>query len=151
MAGLDRASCGMLLLKGLVQEHLYVGLIRKPLLVREILGRLDIGHGEPHGDGLQGHSPPRIAGLQRVFHDPGRRCRVAVPPLGLCGFGTELWNGGLLFGYAHVPSKYICCCGLVIPYAVTMRILPRRVYRIVSSRPDLVRPKQTTRASSACD
>src|SRR6266568_46827 len=30
MPGLDRASCGTLLLEGLVQEHLYVGLIRKP-------------------------------------------------------------------------------------------------------------------------
>ena len=39
----------------------------------------------------------------------------------------------------------------MISYAVTTRILPRRsVYRIVSSRPDLVRPKQRTRSSFSC-
>jgi len=73
-----------------VQEHLCVGLIRKPLLVSEILGSLDIGQREPHGDGLQGNSPPRLAGLQGAFHDLRSRFRMAVPSLGLLGFGVEL-------------------------------------------------------------
>src|ERR1035441_10749197 len=134
-----------------MQEHLYVSLIRKSLLVREILGSLDIGHREPPGNGLQGNSPPRLAGLQRAFHDLRGRFRMPVPPLGLCSFGAERWNRDLLFGHAHFPSKYICCCGLVISQAVTTRILPRRsVYRIVSNRPDLVRPKQSTRSSLSC-
>src|SRR5262245_51799530 len=98
-------SGGTRLFEGLVQEHLYVRLIWQPLLVRKILGRLDIGHWESHGNGLQGNSPPRFAGLQRAFHDLGRRRRVAVPPLGLFGFGTELWNGEFFFGCAHFASK----------------------------------------------
>src|ERR1035441_6950480 len=106
--------CGALFLKRLVQEHLYVSLIRKSLLVREILGSLDIGHREPHGNGLQGNSPPRLAGLQRAFHDLRGRFRMPVPPLGLCSFGAERWNRDLLFGHAHFPSKYICCCGFGI-------------------------------------
>src|ERR1017187_2000123 len=61
--------CGALFLEGLVQKHRDEGVIRKLLLVREILGRLDVGHREPHGNGLQGNGPPRLAGPQRSFHD----------------------------------------------------------------------------------
>ena len=115
--------CGTLFLEGLVQEHLYVGLIRKPLLVRQILGRLDIGYRQPHGNRLQGNSPPRLAGLQRTFHDLGSRIRMAVPPLGLFRFGAELWNCDLLFGMLISPprSKSVAC-SLVISQAVTTRI-----------------------------
>ena len=41
-----------LLFEGLVQQHLYVGLIGKPLPMCEILSGLEIDHREPHGDGL---------------------------------------------------------------------------------------------------
>jgi len=73
---------------------MYVGPIRKPLVVREILGSLDIGQREPHSNGLQGNSPPRLAGLQRAFHDLRSRFRMAVPPRGLLSSGVELWNRG---------------------------------------------------------
>jgi len=42
----------LLFFEGLVQEHLYVGLIWQPLPMREILSGLEIDHREPHGDGL---------------------------------------------------------------------------------------------------
>jgi len=46
-----------------VQKHLDVGLIRKPLVLRQVPGGLVIGHRQPHGDGLQGHRPPRFVRL----------------------------------------------------------------------------------------
>ena len=49
---------GTLLLEGLVQERLDVGLMPMRLHVGEILGSLDIGHREPLGNDLQGDSPP---------------------------------------------------------------------------------------------
>jgi hypothetical protein len=77
---------GTLLLEGLVQERLDVGLIPMPLHVGEILGSLDI-----------------------LISDTGSR--------------------------------------LVTIFKGTAR---RSVYRMVSSRPDLVRPKQSTRSSRSC-
>ena len=80
-----------------MQEHLYVGPIRKPLLVREILGSLDIGQREPHGNGLQRNSASHLSGLQRAFHDLRSRLRMAVPLLGLFSFGVR--NFGIVVSF----------------------------------------------------
>lgn len=101
-----RRSCGTaLFFEGVVEEHLNVGLIRKPLPMREILSRLDIEHRESHGNGFQWHRPASVAGLQRAFHDLRGRLRMAVPPFGLGGFGLELWNCDLLCRHGHFVRR----------------------------------------------
>lgn len=50
-----------------MQEHLYVTPIRKALLLREILSGFDIGQRQPHGDGLQRDTSPRVAGFDRAL------------------------------------------------------------------------------------
>src|ERR1039458_7077052 len=50
-----------LLLEGLMQEHLHVGLVRQTLAVREPLGGLQIPHRYPDGDALGLRNAPQQA------------------------------------------------------------------------------------------
>ena len=64
---------------------------------------------------------------------------MAVPPLGLGGFGVELWNCDLHWGHGHFVGRDYS--ELAAPFGILV------VCRIVIRRPDLARPKQSTRCS----
>ena len=103
-----------------MQEHLYISLISESLLLRQVLSSFDIGHWQPHRDGFERHRSPGLAGFHRAFHDLRGDFGVVVPPLSLRGFTPE-------FRYDDLAA----------PFGIQDR----------NQRPDLVRPKQSTRSS----